>query len=246
MNTDNGEYLDRLLNFDALSQAEDMTGEDYHVSETTSALGMLMHIENGKRKRELLKSMNDTHYSIDFLDAVQIALDLGFEPVYAQYKERLKERSYHQDDEYRSAHYNAYWRDGILLILESYGPTLNTGSIYFNYRNADGSTRWPDWDLGLSGGWSRMTPGFDGELEDDPWTLTVSMNIVEGFRRKLARLEAAPGFILDEWYIRPHMYLVSYTEEPEEGETDWKALTAEKINGFAEPVRSMILETPER
>lgn len=247
MTNDDKAYIDRLLNFDSLAQAEDFTGLSYKDDETTMALGMLMHIENGQRKRDALQAANDTHWGIKFLDAVDIFLDLGFEPIYAQIKPDNREYGKGQP-----VHYNAYWRGGILLIMESHEDSLNKANIYFNWRRHDGQTQWPDWDLGLSGGWERHTGGYDGILADDPWTLVVSTDMREGARRKLERIESLDGFILPEWAFQPFLHFVSYVEERAEAD-DYEgsrklylAQTAEKIAQFDPRVRDIILGASKR
>ena len=241
------EYIDQLLSFDALSQAEKITGESYKEDELTSSLGMLMHIQNGERKRQLLAEAGDTHWGSKFHEAVAIALDLGFELVYEQSLIDTK----HYPEKQDLTHWQAYWRDGILLVLESFHGSLNTAKIYFNWRNNSGETTWLPWDLGLSGGWNRHTPrgegvSIDEEVPGDPWTLVVDTDVREGFQRKLERIESMDGHILPEWYIRPFMHFVSYVEQSDTYSDEYKVLTQEKIDKFEPRVRDIIMAAKDR
>ena len=241
------EFIDALLRFDALSQAEDFTGKSYKEDELTSSLGMALHIENGERKRALLAASGDTHWGSKFLDAVDIALDLGFELVYAQAIPDTK----HYPEKKDLTHWQAFWRDGILLVLESYHGSLNNANIYFNWRTHTGETTWPDWDLGFSGGWDRHTPrgqgvSIDTDVPGDPWTLAVHTDVREGFRRKLERIEALDGYVLPEWYVRPFLHFVSYVERSDDSSDDYKTITQAKIDQFEPRVRDIIMAAKDR
>ena len=242
--TDND--LDRLLSFDPLGAAEELTGHSYKEDDGTQALGFLLLQSNSQAKKDALQATNDTYWMIDFLDAVDVALDLGFTPIYAQ---ALPDKGFHPGT---TVHWQAYWRDGILLVLESYNDHLNKANMYFNWRNNSGETTWLPWDLGLSGGWDRRTrvdgrrAAHDEDIPGDPWTLVVHTDVREGFRRKLERIEEMDGYILPEWYIRPFLHFVSHADESDKTTDDYKTLTREKIERFDPTVRDIILSASER
>ncbi|URP22282.1 hypothetical protein SEA_BIG4_249 [Microbacterium phage Big4] len=238
--------LTKLLSFDPLGAAEDITGLSYKEDDATQGLGFLFLQENAKAKEEALTANQDTHWNVKFLDTVDIVLDLGFRLVYAQ---AIRDTTRYGDG--KLVHWQAFWRDGILLVIESYGDRLNKANIYYNWRTHTGETTWPDWTLGLSGGWSRRTRigngvTYDTEIPDDPWTLCVSSDVREGLRHKLGQIESLDGYVLPEWYVRPFMYLVSYAEKHDENSDDYKTLTREKIERFDPVVRDIILNAPER
>jgi len=68
-----------VLNFDGLHEAEKLTGKSYKDDKLTEALGFLHHIENSKRKRELLESLGDSGFSNTEEDYLEIVKSIGFE-----------------------------------------------------------------------------------------------------------------------------------------------------------------------
>ena len=240
--------LTKLLNYDSLSEAEKLTGEDYHDSKLTTGLGFLLLQENERVKREALTANNDLHRRIGFLEAVDVVLDLGFELVYAQILPDPRRDN--------PVHFQVYWRKGILLTLESYGKDgpgeyerfgINQAHIWYNYRNADGGTNFRP-EISGSSSWTRETAGWDGEYPEDPWTMLGDKQVTEGLRHYLDILDATGG-VLEEWAYTPRtMQIHSYAERTDEDNSykgDWfvkyDAKNVERINQFAEPVRSMIL-----
>ena len=57
------EEIKDVLSFDALQEAENLTGKSYKDDKATEALGFIAHIQNGKRKEQMLKSLGDTTFS---------------------------------------------------------------------------------------------------------------------------------------------------------------------------------------
>lgn len=242
--TDND--LTKLLSFDPLGAAEEFTGLSYKEDDATQALGFLMLQANAEAKKAALSANHDTYWNIGFLEAVDVALDLGFELVYAQ---AIPDTGFRPGT---LVHWQAFWRDGVLLVMESYDDKLNKADIYFNYRNNSGETTWLPWELGLSGGWNRRTRmggrvSIDEDIPGDPWTLVVHTDVSEGLRHKLETIESMDGQVLSEWYIRPFMYFVSHAErENSTQDVDYKTLTREKVERFDTAVRDIILAAPER
>lgn len=234
-------YVDRLLNFDPLAQAETLTGKSYKEDRETSAMGFLMLNENRVSKENALKQTNDLYRGMEFLDAVDIVLDLGFELVYANVLTEAKSE--------RKVHFQVYWRKGILLVLESYSTRVNKAIIYYNYQNADGDSHPRPEGINGSSYWTRRTPGFQDVLPDDPWVMVGDKQVSEGLRHYVNLLDLSGG-VLETWKYTPSILsLYSYAENSDWDADDFSdgwfdrydARVVARIEEFSEPVRSMLL-----
>lgn len=239
--------FDRILNFDPLLGAEKVTGKSYKEDPETQGLGFLLLQESAQRKKDELMIREDTYWSMPFHDAVQLVLDLGFEPVYAQV---LPDNSKYGDG--HPVHFYMYWRKGVLLKLESFGSkdserglTVNMAHMEYNWMQADGSTPWCP--VGGSSSWTRTTPGFDGELEDDPWVMTGDKDVREGLKHYLDILHSS-GIVPEEWHYTPRVIsLHSYAENEVDRvhDKDWfkryDARNLERIKLLRPDIRDMIL-----
>lgn len=231
------EYLQRLLSFDSLAQAEEITGKDYKSDMGTVGLGLLMNIENEKRKEEILSANGDFYRLIDFLDAVQVAIDLGFEPIWA-----YSGLSYYDNPQKTIF----FWHDGILLTMNDYKGRLNTAEISFNWRPFSGKSNefTPIFSFPISGGMEHRSQGFD-DVEGDPWVFVGSINVTEGLKHYVNKLRAS-GEILTDWYVTDDLLHVRVGDEVKTDFSDknWhdkvKDLIRSRVSEFAEPARSAI------
>ncbi|QIG57951.1 hypothetical protein SEA_PAULODIABOLI_267 [Microbacterium phage PauloDiaboli] len=239
--------FDRILNFDPLLEAEKVTGKSYKEDPGTKGLGFVLLQESAQRKKDELMLREDTYSGMPFHDAVQLVLDLGFEPIYAQIK---SDKSKYGDG--RPVHFYLYWRKGVLLRLESYGSedstrglTVNSMHMYYNWMQADGSTPWCP--VSGSSSWTRMAPGFDGELEDDPWVMNGDKDVREGLKHYLEILHSS-GIVPETWlYVPSTISLHSYAERVEDDlhKKDWfekyDARNVERIKLLRPDIRDMMI-----
>ena len=116
--------LDKMLSFDPLASAEDLTGQSYKDDKGTLNLGVGMALLHNDRKRAELAARDDTHFGVSFADALRIYESLGFQ----QISER-KFASHGQEETLTHL-----WRAGILAQVESYGESINTTKIWYNWR----------------------------------------------------------------------------------------------------------------
>lgn len=239
--------FDKILHFDPLQEAENISGKSYKEDRSTMIMGMMLLQQSEQRKADELALRGDTHARMSFFEAVDVALGAGFEPVYAQILPDMTKYGNGED-----VHFYAYWRRGVLLTLESYGPAdrliVNSAHIYFNWRSADGGTSWPD--VPFSGGWRHRSEGFE-DVEGDPWTLVASIDVRAGLLHYLDVLGSS-GEFLETWYITDSLYsLHSYAEREDEEERTKDSYerrakksrdrAVDRVNQFSEPAKSAIL-----
>lgn len=212
--------FDDMLNFDALGEAEKITGISYKDDESTRAFGFAMLIENNKRKQEELALRNDTHFKISFFDAVNIFEDHGFETVYSETFTDSKPWSSKKEDTFK-----IMWRDGILITCGSYygGETLNSASMYYNWATDDenGSV------------WEVMSSGHVFKTDED-YGIAGNHDIREGFVHILAKLEDK-GRFLNTWVENPSIWLSNYSERD-----NFKENTTRKMNLLPEEIQKAI------
>lgn len=120
--------LDQLLNFDALNEAEKITGKSYKTNKGTSILGLALLQENAQHKKEQLQSLDDTYDHIPLSEYIEIVENFGFKCIYTEMFD-----SHHQWD--KDCYYIYYHDDlGILLSFDTYYglESINSGSFYYN------------------------------------------------------------------------------------------------------------------
>tara|TARA_R110000851_G_scaffold47424_2_gene115155 strand:- start:9388 stop:10257 length:870 start_codon:yes stop_codon:yes gene_type:complete len=71
----------KVLKFDALHEAEKVSGKSYKEDKLTEALGFLGHLSNVTKKRELLESIGDSTFSNTEENYLEIVKSIGFESV---------------------------------------------------------------------------------------------------------------------------------------------------------------------
>ncbi len=181
--------FDSILNYDPLLEAEKLTGKSYKEDDQTSALGLLMHMEHGRRKREELALRGDTYWGMPYAEAMDIFLGQGFVPVWG----------YSFEDRGAVRQACALWCDGLLLVVDEYEGTLNTAKLEFNWTPLEGHPWSEFFRLPISGGMEHRSEGFD-DVEGDPWVGVADIDVREGFVHLLAKLRAS-GVLLTTWYI---------------------------------------------
>lgn len=120
-----------MQKFDPLSMAEKMTGESYKESESTTALGLLMHMQKGEKMREMLSKAGDTQFSNTVSDYLRITGNFGFELVYKEpfMSDRCEENLY-----------VLFQKElGILICFDTFTwenrhvANVNGGKMYYNW-----------------------------------------------------------------------------------------------------------------
>lgn len=180
--------LEALLDFDALTAAEGLTGQSYKEDPGTEALGLALHLEATRLKREALIARDDTHYSSPFVDTVRIYRSEGFEVVL---EDAFSGR--HGTDQYM-----LLWNAGMLAAIESFGAVTNTNRVHLN---------------GRYGEYMHVPSGMSGHFAEDVWV--GYWDLRDGTRHKLSQLRSA-GEVLPRWVQRPWLWLLSYQDSTQD------------------------------
>lgn len=233
----NNEF-DKILNYDALYEAEKITGHSYKEDEGTMALGMLLHMEHGKRKQDELALRGDTYWNMPYAEAIDVFRGQGFETVWAYA---------YVDERGRNRQASALWSEGILIVADEYEGKLNTAKMEFNWVPNEGEDFTKFFHNQISGGMEHRSEGFD-DVEGDPWVGVADIHIVEGFVHKLEKLRAS-GQLLKTWYVTDNLlsiYSINFDHEWKSREP-WDVQSArirrvirERVAQFDEPARSAI------
>lgn len=241
--------IDRLLKMDPLLDAEKITGKSYKEDDSTASLGMIMQVAKASQVQDEMLIRDDTFYNMTFDYALNIIADLGFEEVYTQSK---PDNRYSQDR--LPVVYKIFWRGGVLLSIESYSwetkEELKVNKLDFFGNWIPDSAKTSQWSpVSGSGGFRRRTPGFDGEIEGDPWMLVMRWDGRTALRHNLARIEAE-GTFQDHWVSAQGLYLHSFVEEPVRDPSNYDASwlsesTDAKITLLPTKLRAMIQAAQE-
>lgn len=229
--------FDALLGYDSLAEAERITGKSYKEDEVTGKLGLLLHMEHTQRKRDELMVRQDTYYSIPFTEAVDVALDIGFKPVWTH----AGTSSYGHPQKTI-----IFWHEGILLTMNDYKGCLNSANIHFNWRPSSGKSDefGPIFDLPVSGSMKHRGPGFE-DIDGDPWVFVGSIHVVEGLKHRVEQLRAS-GEVLTEWYVTDDLLGIRVGDEVKSDFSDrnWhdkvRQQIRERVAEFDDPARSAI------
>lgn len=125
------ENILKTQKFDALSEAEKITGKSYKESESTSSLGFLLHILKGQEMKQMLSKADDTQFSNTVKDYLRITGNFGFEVVYKEpfMSDRCEENLY-----------VLFQKElGILICFDTFTwgdskeVNVNGGNMYYNW-----------------------------------------------------------------------------------------------------------------
>lgn len=217
--------MDKILHFDPLHEAEQITGKDYGSDKDTASLGFLLHLDHAERKRKALDGAGDTHFRTTFEQFYLLAVNNDFVEVYREHFNDVGE-SWSTG---REETYLIMWRDGVLLTLESYGESVNSAKIYYNleidnsgdeFYRPDGSGKF-HWD----------------SYEEGRHIYIGDIDVREGFLHHLNTLRAHGTFLVP-WIESPFLWFVTYADS--RGKYDYKALNKKRINQFPDEVRDAI------
>jgi hypothetical protein len=225
--------IESLLRFDAIAEAEKITGKSYKYDGGTAHLGFALSMAGNDLKRQALESSDDTHYGMTYDDALRIYASEGFQVIYSRY---FRGRYFSEEKDPLETFRVLWHPDGILATAESYkGKTLNSSKIYYNIEFAA--------DLEGDGYWNYISSGsLDQPAYAEGRHLWVGDHDVrEGLRHKLATLRSV-GKFQEKWVSRPFLWFLTYTDT-DVPDYDYKAMNAAVIATFPEHVRTAI--TPE-
>ena len=203
-----------LLHFDALGQAEKISGKSYKEDKYTGILGMLLMMDNREDKNKLLDLNDDTKLSNDLDNYLRIVKDEGFEIIY---KEDFL--SNHNDKESLFIMWND--KEGILLCFDTYNTKqLNGGHIFYNWKP----------DLSKKNWYSFIS---SGKLNKD-YIYIGSHDCREAIRLILSDLRENGTFI-KPWVEQPFLWILHFMDSKKR-DCDYKEINAKRINKFPKHV----------
>lgn len=188
-----------LLQFDALSEAEAMTGLSYKTDTTTERLGTALHMAVVKVRQNKLAVQGDTGLSNTLADYLAVLSDIGFVELgrWSFVGRTYRDEPPHTEHSYLFGHK----AKGILLFFDTYrGEQVNGGNFLYNWRpNADND----QWHGVTSSGHLAQT------LEDRVWVGYHDCR--QALRHNIRQLEAAGEFVTP-WLEAPHMWFAGHNE----------------------------------
>ena len=210
-----------LLSYDALSEAERITGQSYKDDDSTMRLGFGLHMMHAQDKEAALRRAADSYFRMDLADTLALYADIGFTEVLC---DEFAGSTY-GDEPAPTETFRILWHpDGVLVTVESYNATdRNSTKAYYNLAVTDRSDLWSRTSSG------RLTDG-------DVWI--GDHDAREGIRTNLARL-AEVGKFLPTWVEAPFLWFVTYAETKDDG-YDYAAINAERISRLPQHVRDAI------
>lgn len=132
-----------VLEFDSVAEAEKIgkqSRRDRNVNplglEQEQMLGLLFHMGNSDRKRQLLKQSQDTYMGSTLDEYFQIITSLGFQKVQELEYNSFQEWDADNPAAWRKEKHYICWepKRGILLAFDTYHGGVNGGSFYYNWK----------------------------------------------------------------------------------------------------------------
>lgn len=218
----NDETIKKILGRDALAETEELTGASYKESEFTMQLGLLNHLEATADKERAMLATGDTAFSCSLSYYMSVAESIGFKTVLEvpfTTKSAWDERA-------RNEKLFVLWRDGILLVFDTYNTDgVNGGNFYYNWQGS----REKHFNVLSSGGPAR----------NDLSIWVGHHDCREGLKFHIRQLEAH-GRLLPKWVERPFMWLLHHGDTANNKPYDYKAINTERIALLPREVREAI------
>ncbi len=218
----------RIKDFDPIDTAEKLLGEDAP-QEAINAAGFLLLQESIASKRRMSEEIGDIHFGSKAVDAMKLIKSLGFDQIYVE--------RFWPDDKDTNELFLCYWhpKDGLLLVLETYGEKINKVHIYFEILER----KHGDWKkfFNLHG-----SGGLDLCKTHNKFRFFGDIDCRDGILSTIEEVRAA-GKLQVRWRSsRHHIWLVSYQDEHESN----KHGNEKYFNGYFEKiVRKRFSQFPE-
>lgn len=216
--------IDKLLKFDALSEAERLTGVSYKDKDAgdgfdnpATALGLLLLQSNGRAKEAALLEVGDTLLHNELPRYRSIVEGYGFEQVLAD-----QWKSTWGDDE---TYFIFAHRKGLLLSFDTFnGKSVNGGKVYYNWRPAS---------LDLINGCMSS-----GSFDSASGVWCGDHYCREGLIHNLSKMDNRGEFVTP-WTKRPFLWLLHFDEAKVPG-YDYKAIVEARIKRLPQWVQDFI------
>lgn len=218
--------ITRLLSYDPLADAEDVTGLSYKEDPVTQSLGFGLHLMHAQHKAAALQETHDSWFNMPLAETLDLHADLGFSEV-------LTVPFVDADDTPET--YHVLWHeDGLLATVESYQTTgRNNSKLYYNFEfRGDIEDR-----FGYTSSGSFHRESYDAGR----FVWVGNHDTREGLRSTIERFRTAGDF-LSTWVERPFLWLLTYADSKVDG-YDYEQINGDRINQLPEHVRAAI--TPD-
>jgi hypothetical protein len=132
------ERLEALLSYDPIADTERQTGKGHwsEFNQEDQHLAILNTMMSGTCKREILQQLGDTYFGLRYQEFIDLIVSNGFK--------KALEYDFDSDAGYcnhPTDRFACYYReDGLVIVFDSYGDSLNGGQIYGNYKLKEGTT----------------------------------------------------------------------------------------------------------
>ncbi len=224
-----------LLAFDPIDAAEKLVGESWkgntsdprNINIDVAALGGVLAMEHGSRKKVVLLAADDTLFSDELGRYMSIIHDMGFKQVLSLPFQAM------YDGEQITEFFFCFMhpQKGILLHFDTFGSTSVNSAQFLYCLEPKGDYRKVPSGVFSSGGWMSKGIGCIQRYDEMPTDLyyTGYTDAREALRHKIAMLEAN-GTFLSPWPDNNNqfMWLLHYmdTKEPN---YNYKEITAQRI-----------------
>lgn len=219
--------VNRILNYDALAEAENITKDSYKTNRDTSSLGLIMHIEHNARKNETLRQLGDTTLSNTLEDYLRVAQEEGFEIVLQL---PFEGRGWGETPVTETLYILFHRAEGIFLKFDTFGgDKVNGGNFYYNWV----PNNWENWQE-----WGHCTSSGGVSEVDGVRLWAGSHDCREALRYHLRQLRQH-GTFLTPWKKSPFIWFLHY-KDTDDKDYNYGAINRERIAMMPEDVQAAL------
>lgn len=213
--------IDDILKTDPLYEAEKVTGKSYKESEQTTLLGMLIAMDHGERKKEMLQSRGDSYMSMTVEYYENLLEENGFKEAHCH---SFTCPHYGTEQYFKVFYHPIHF---CLLTFETFGKTSVNSTKMYSQVKTDNYSDDEEIIYGLM--CSRST-------EKDPDDPEKNIHILshdcrEGMLNYFNKIKNK----MINWKFMPHVWFVDYAQEKEE-DFDYKSISNSVIKTFPKEV----------
>ena len=121
--------IKKILDYDALAEAEKISHKSYKEDDVTGALGFMLHLESSQKKNKLMQDLGDTCFSETVESYFKKATEIGFKVLYKEDFEDIDGNDISQETLFIMWHYDY----SILLVWDTHRGNRNGGKFYYNW-----------------------------------------------------------------------------------------------------------------
>ena len=214
--------IKEALEFDAIYECEKVFGNKHHSEfteeENKFSLGVFML--NNKRKEELLKEANDTHFGMTWDEFESIVTSNGFKIGY-------EERFPYEDHEEKGVIF--YREDGLIIWATS----------FWNMKSVNGGTMYGEIKLNNVNDRCNIPQCSNGFYDYENGKLNFSTDIREGLIWFIKEMKKYGEFIPKFEEENKFLWFVNFHEDKQNG-YDFEKISKEKMNKFSKEAKNIV------